>query len=69
MSGPMEAVRNSGALAAASTELERINLDLAALFAREPVELATGANESRGDPLVVCGLLGGKDVGKEQREN
>ncbi len=56
--------RSDGPLAAASSELERINTELAALFARDPVKLAGGADEARADPLVVCGLLGGKDVGK-----
>jgi len=64
MSAASDIPQESDRLAAASAELDRINAELAALFAREPIMLAGGADESRRDPLVVCGLLGGKDVGK-----
>ncbi|HEY3246431.1 MAG TPA: GTPase domain-containing protein [Phycisphaerae bacterium] len=45
-------------------ELQRINLDLAHLFHREPLPVSFGAQQALADSLVVCGLLGGKDVGK-----
>lgn len=64
MSETTDMPQGNDRLAAASAELERINAELAALLAREPIKLAGGADESRRDPLVVCGLLGGKDVGK-----
>ncbi|MBI4581656.1 MAG: hypothetical protein HY718_18315 [Planctomycetes bacterium] len=49
---------------AASAELARINAELARLLDRPPAPLVTGADSACRDPLVVCGLLGGKDVGK-----
>ncbi len=64
MSEMSDRLSTKDTLATASEEIDRINAELAALFAREPVKLAGGADESRRDPLVVCGLLGGKDVGK-----
>lgn len=45
-------------------DLGEINRDLAALFHCEPARIALGADAASGDNLVVCGLLGGKDVGK-----
>lgn len=48
----------------ACEELARVNAELAALFQEDPVRLADGADRSLSDPLVICGILGGKDVGK-----
>lgn len=48
----------------ASAELNRINQNLARLLERPAATLVTGADNARQDPLVICGLLGGKDVGK-----
>jgi hypothetical protein len=64
MTGATDIPSDNSPLATAGTELDRINMELAGLFGREPVALVGGANESLRDPLVVCGLLGGKDVGK-----
>lgn len=64
MNAATDTPNHSDHLATATVELDRINAELAALFGREPIKLAGGAVESRRDPLVVCGLLGGKDVGK-----
>ncbi|UCG15457.1 MAG: 50S ribosome-binding GTPase [Phycisphaerales bacterium] len=44
--------------------ISRVNAELAELFSRPPVPLRAGATLRRRDELVVCGLLGGKDVGK-----
>ena len=44
--------------------LATINRDLAALLHQSPAELVLGAEATGGDTLVVCGILGGKDVGK-----
>lgn len=56
----------TGALSAdsASAELDRINQELARLLDRPPAPLVSGADHARRDPLVICGILGGKDVGK-----
>jgi hypothetical protein len=48
----------------ATAGLERINRELARLLDCAPAPLVTGADAAQHDPLVVCGLLGGKDVGK-----
>lgn len=48
----------------ASAELDRINQELARLLEKPAAALVTGADNARQDPLVICGLLGGKDVGK-----
>lgn len=48
----------------AGSELARINAELARLLGISPASLLSGADTARRDPLVVCGLLGGKDVGK-----
>lgn len=69
MSGAADTLSGNDRLTAAGAELDRINAELAALFGREPVRLAVGADEARHDPLVVCGLLGGKDVGKSTLVN
>jgi hypothetical protein len=45
-------------------DLEAVNRALATLFRTEPAALAFGAEAAMADELVVCGLLGGKDVGK-----
>ncbi len=47
-----------------AAELQAINADLAALMDRRPAVLSSGADRSLADPLVICGILGGKDVGK-----
>ncbi|MBN2561334.1 MAG: GTPase domain-containing protein [Phycisphaerae bacterium] len=47
-----------------AAELARINAELAALMNCRQVDLVSGADRSLGDPLVICGILGGKDVGK-----
>jgi len=69
MNAVTDILKDSDHLATATVELDRINAELAALFGREPIKLAGGADESRRDPLVVCGLLGGKDVGKSTLVN
>lgn len=46
------------------SELEDINRELADLLHVEPVELSVGADTSLQDDLIICGILGGKDVGK-----
>lgn len=45
-------------------ELEILNQGLAALLNTDPAELTCGAARALHDELVVCGILGGKDVGK-----
>ncbi|MFQ5590756.1 MAG: hypothetical protein ACE5HE_06320 [Phycisphaerae bacterium] len=45
-------------------ELSLINAELARLLHSEPAELRIGADHALGDELVMCGILGGKDVGK-----
>lgn len=47
-----------------SNELTRINEELARLLDRAPAPLVDGADNACEDPLIICGLLGGKDVGK-----
>jgi len=47
-----------------SEELMHINQELACILDRSPAPLVSGADTARRDPLVICGLLGGKDVGK-----
>ncbi len=46
------------------SELEKLNQELAALLGAEPAELTSGATRALNDELVICGILGGKDVGK-----
>ena len=48
----------------ASDELNAVNAGLADLMNCEPAALVAGAERSLDDPLVICGILGGKDVGK-----
>ena len=45
-------------------ELQTINRELASLLGGEPVELFLGAHAALADELAICGILGGKDVGK-----
>lgn len=47
-----------------SKELTHINDALASILHAQPVELSFGAETSLADDLVVCGILGGKNVGK-----
>ncbi len=47
-----------------SHELQSLNRELAGLLQTDPVDLSLGAEISLGDDLVICGILGGKDVGK-----
>jgi len=56
----MDAARSSNA----PDELQSINRELAALLTMAPADLSVGANAASRDELVICGLLGGKDVGK-----
>ena len=45
-------------------DLVAINRELAALLHTDAADLPLGAPDPFGDDLVVCGILGGKDVGK-----
>jgi tRNA U34 5-carboxymethylaminomethyl modifying GTPase MnmE/TrmE len=45
-------------------DLERVNADLARWLRTDPASLSTGAEPALADELVICGLLGGKNVGK-----
>ncbi len=45
-------------------EMQAINRELADLVGVEPVDLALGSEAALVDDLVICGILGGKDVGK-----
>ncbi len=45
-------------------DLAAINAELAAIMQRGPCALVVGSETSLADPLVICGILGGKDVGK-----
>ncbi len=45
-------------------DLARLNRELAALFARPPVELQHMAAQRSRDDLVICAVLAGKDAGK-----
>lgn len=47
-----------------SHELQSLNRELAGLLHTDPVDLSLGAEVSLSDDLVICGILGGKDVGK-----
>ncbi|RJP38616.1 MAG: hypothetical protein C4547_04365 [Phycisphaerales bacterium] len=44
--------------------LDAVNAALADVFHVAPLSLTCGAARALGDSLVVCGILGGKDVGK-----
>ena len=44
--------------------LQGINGELATLLHAARAELAAGSEAALSDDLVVCGILGGKDVGK-----
>lgn len=50
--------------AATNDELQAVNRELAALFDAEPAPVVFGADTALRDELVICGILGGKDVGK-----
>ncbi len=45
-------------------DLAGINAELAAVLHLPPCDLNAGADATLADELVVCGILGGKDVGK-----
>lgn len=45
-------------------ELRGINRELSTILQMQPVDLSLGAGAASRDELVICGLLGGKDVGK-----
>jgi hypothetical protein len=47
----------------------RVNRELAELLRCEPAPLAFGAEAALHDEVVLCGLLGGKDVGKSTLVN
>lgn len=47
-----------------SADLLRVNRELAELLHTPPLPLAFGADAADQDSLIICGLLGGKDVGK-----
>ncbi len=49
---------------AAIAALHAVNEELAAQLRCPPAPLIFGANAAGADELVVCGILGGKDVGK-----
>jgi hypothetical protein len=44
--------------------LEALNLQIASLLHRPPLQLVLGADRGLTDELIFCGVLGGKDVGK-----
>ena len=48
----------------ATQELLAINRELAAQLRMSCAQHSTGAEAALDDNLVVCGILGGKDVGK-----
>jgi len=48
----------------AARELQAINHELSSLLHVEPAALSLGADAALLDELVICGILGGKDVGK-----
>jgi len=45
-------------------ELHSINHELAELLRSDPLSLSLGADAALEDELIICGILGGKDVGK-----
>ena len=49
---------------ALAPKLTRINRDLGRLLHTPPADLAVGSDAAMSDELVICGILGGKDVGK-----
>ena len=61
----MDAARSASTL----DELQSINRELAALLSMAPADLSVGADTASRDELVICGLLGGKDVGKSTLSN
>jgi hypothetical protein len=57
--------RTTGIAPAASDEaLHAVNRELAALWGMHPAPIELGADAALRDDLVICGLLGGKEVGK-----
>ncbi len=50
-------------------ELRVINGELANLLHSRPADLNLGADHALADELVICGILGGKDVGKSTLVN
>ncbi len=45
-------------------ELQSVNRELAALLHTKLADLTFGADSALQDELIICGILGGKDVGK-----
>lgn len=45
-------------------EMQAINHELAEILGTDPADLTLGADAALADDLVICGILGGKDVGK-----
>ncbi len=45
-------------------EMQAVNHELAGLLGMAALDLALGADAALADDLVICGILGGKDVGK-----
>ncbi|MCO6438716.1 MAG: GTPase domain-containing protein [Phycisphaerae bacterium] len=55
----------SGTLPSLSqSPLAGLNREFARLFKTEPLSLELGADRNLQDELVICGVMGGKDVGK-----
>lgn len=48
----------------ATSELSALNADLARFFRRPQLRFTLGADQALADDLVICGILGGKDIGK-----
>ena len=57
MSGPYNEAATPG-------DLESVNRELATLMHTDRAQLVSGADSALQDELIVCGILGGKDVGK-----
>ncbi len=47
-----------------AAELQAINRELADLLRTDPAKIRFGADDALTDEIVICGILGGKDVGK-----
>jgi len=56
------AIMTAGELS--SSPLSTLNADLARFFGRPPLGFTLGADYALADDLVICGILGGKDIGK-----
>lgn len=50
--------------AAGISPLSNLNADLARFFRKPPLGFSIGADKALEDDLVICGILGGKDIGK-----